>query len=278
MSSAAPTVHLCLVRPWQQAVDSFFPGDDDDPDIDDLTWQTPSAFAAGDIMVYVADAPSPAIIQVETLSSGSDGEGINASPETEWGPYSAGLSLRAIERRLRDYLPAAPTTLTEPLAQRFLVALEAEASDPTPWRDVDDSWCRLRHSDEPPEAPPFGPHTCVGCREEFTPERVAETHHGGGDDPAFTDSSAFAVCADCHGRLHQPLPDTLADLVFEQRPLCPVCSAMRTLEVMWGMPPRPARTVCGHRRLWRHRNYPGIAMRRMRIRVVRRRRSLSPRH
>ena len=239
MSSTAPAVHLCLLRPWQQAVDWFFPGDDDDPDVDDLTWQTPSTFAAGDIMVYVADAPSPAIIQVETLSSGSEGEGISASPETEWGPYSAGLSLKAIERRVDDYLPMAPATLAEPLAQRFLTALEAEASDPSLWRDVDDSWCRLGHSDDPPPAPPFGPHTCAGCGEEFTPERVAETHYGSGDDPAFTDSSAFAVCADCHGRLHKPLPDTLADLVFEQRPPCPACSAMHTLEVMWGMPPGP---------------------------------------
>lgn len=160
MSSTAPAVHLCLLRPWQQAVDWFFPGDDDDPDVDDLTWQTPSPFAAGDIMVYVADAPSPAIIQVETLSSGSEGEGISASPETEWGPYSAGLSLKAIERRVDDYLPMAPATLAEPLAQRFLTALEAEASDPSLWRDVDDSWCRLGHSDDPPPAPPFGPHTC----------------------------------------------------------------------------------------------------------------------
>ncbi|MFC8316640.1 hypothetical protein ACFUEJ_24000, partial [Gordonia sp. NPDC057258] len=86
------------LQPWRQAVNSFFPGDDDDPDVDDLVWLTPRTYAAGDIMVYLVDAPSPAIIKIDTLSRGSEDDGLNAEPDLEWGPFDQGLSLRATAR------------------------------------------------------------------------------------------------------------------------------------------------------------------------------------
>ena len=90
-------VQLCLFQPSRQAVNSFFPGDDDDPDVD-LVWLTPRTYAAGDIMVYLVDAPSPAIIKIDTLSRGSEDDGLNAEPDLEWGPFDQGLSLRATAR------------------------------------------------------------------------------------------------------------------------------------------------------------------------------------
>lgn len=235
-------VQLCLLQPWRQAVNCFFPGEDDDPDIDDLVWRTPRTYAAGDTMVYLVDAPSPAIIKIDTLSRSSEDDGLNAEPDSEWGPFDQGLSLRAIEKRLGDTLPEAPVTITDDtLGQQFLAAIEAEEAHPTPWREVDDSWCRWHPADAPPGAP-FGPADCVGCGRQFTPDLPAESHQrnvGDDEDPAFADGSPVAVCSDCHDRLHQPLPVSLADLICARRPLCPSCSAERTLEVIWGMPGGP---------------------------------------
>lgn len=235
-------VQLCLLQPWQQAVDWFFPGDDDDPDIGDLVWRTPPTYAAGDIMVYVVDAPSPAIIKIDTLSRGDDDDGLNAPPDSEWGPFDAGLSLRAIEKRLGDTLPEAPATITDDnLGRRLLAAIEAEEVNPTPWRNVDESWCRWQPTDKSPPTP-FGPTDCLGCGRHFTSAVPAESHHrnvGDDEDPAFADGAPVTVCSDCHGQLHRPLPTSLPDLICARRPLCPSCSAERTLEVIWGMPAGP---------------------------------------
>jgi hypothetical protein len=62
-------VHLSLVHPWRQAVACYFA---EDADLDELTWDFPPDYSAGDTVVHVVAARGLAILNVEAFATDSD--------------------------------------------------------------------------------------------------------------------------------------------------------------------------------------------------------------
>lgn len=230
-------VHLSLVHPWRQAVDCYF--GDDDADMSDLVWELPPVYTAGDLVVHIVPARGLAVLNVEEFSTGSDAEqwGVRDSA----GAYLDGVSVRAIERRLGEPVPAAPATLDDAFALRFLDALDAEDRDPTSWQEVDTTGC-VDHASEFPADAEASVCACCGRTVYGEDGQAATVSHRIVDDTdreIFFGCLAVSVCPGCHRRLHDLYGPSVAELMFQFRPPCPVCSAAQTYHLAWGMQPGP---------------------------------------
>jgi hypothetical protein len=231
----ARRVHLVGAGPWRQAVDCYY-NPDDDVDIEELGFDFPDRWDAGDLFVIVTtDSPSRAVIVVEETETGS--ETSRTHEHAYMGPFDFGLSGAAIESRLGTALPSSSGTLDPDLGERLITAIEAEESTPTPWREHDDRRCLAEaHLWVTPETWA----SCACCGKRSFDGVVLEPHSLTDDQERdFLGWGPITVCVTCHDQLHRPLAPSADDVLFGNRPLCPSCSAMRTYEVIWGMPAGP---------------------------------------
>ncbi|MGZ8178842.1 hypothetical protein ACXVUM_13015 [Williamsia sp. SKLECPSW1] len=137
-----------------------------------------------------------------------------------------GVSLPAVERRMRRAMPRSVTTLEVGWADLTVSAIRAETISPTPWHRVDHR-CATRELTEYDAviARTWGCNTCGrDPRTEYTPR--FEAHCVGlRIDPRIDLDITVAVCPSCHEILHQPLAPSATELMYGLRPECPNCGA-----------------------------------------------------
>ncbi|GAA1899255.1 hypothetical protein LX12_002018 [Williamsia serinedens] len=152
-------------------------------------------------------------------------DGPNLSPTDPFVDH-CGVSLFAVEARVRRALPRTITTLEVGLADLTIAAIRAETISPTRWYRVDHS-CASEGvtAYDAAIARTWGCNTCGrDPRTEFTPR--FEAHRIGLRIDARIDLDiSIAVCPSCHEILHQPLAPTAAELMYGLRPSCPGCGA-----------------------------------------------------
>lgn len=137
-----------------------------------------------------------------------------------------GVSLTAVEARVRRALPRTTTTLEVGVADLTIAAIRAETISPTPWYRVDYSCAQHGLTEyDAAIARIWGCNTCGrDPRTELTPR--FEAHRTGlRIDPRIDLDITIAVCPSCHEILHQPLAPTAAELMYGLRPSCPGCGA-----------------------------------------------------
>ena len=250
-SEPGPRTHLCLLTPWRQALACY--GPDDDADIRDLHWGMPDKYSADDTLVVVVSARELAILNVEVLTTGSEDDFIGT--ETYDFPFTDGISVRALELRMREPFPAPPVTLGDGYAQRLLEAIDRERHEPTPWQVTDTTGCA--QAPQQSDSAYGHPGECLCCG-----EMAGDTSGGSGPDgfelhwydpgrdgvdawtstraePLGRAAQAAWVCESCHSTLQQPFGPSVEDLMYSRRPRCPACRARRTDLCLWGMPPGP---------------------------------------
>lgn len=229
-SSGQDRLHLCAASPWDKAVAALFGRDG--CDLDGLAWHYLDDLTVGDSYLQVVNSPAPTIVQSGVVVSSPYDDGIEFDGDAN---YPRGVALSAIERRIGVTLWPLPLTIDEPkILAAIYSAIGDELDEPTPWREIDKSPCPSLPS------PANGPSDDYGCPCCDRTDIPLELHHTGdatGQELAHV--GTIFVCGRCHALLHSPLPPVLADLVFDGRPPCPSCSAIRSNIVINGMPPGP---------------------------------------
>ncbi|WP_299575128.1 hypothetical protein [uncultured Williamsia sp.] len=137
-----------------------------------------------------------------------------------------GVSVPAVEARVRRALPRFTATLEVGWADLTIAAVRAETVSPTPWHRVDQSCAADSLTDyDAAIARTWGCNMCGrDPRTEFTPR--FEAHRTGMRIDARIDLDiTVAVCPSCHEILHQPLAPTASELMYGLRPPCPSCAA-----------------------------------------------------
>lgn len=137
-----------------------------------------------------------------------------------------GVSLTAVEARIRRVVPRAATTLDPVLADLAITAIGLETVSPTPWYRVDHS-CE-RHSLTENDMTVARAWGCTTCgrdpHTEYAP-RFAAHALGLRIDSRIDLDITIAVCPSCHEILHQPLAPTARELMYGLRPGCPRCGS-----------------------------------------------------
>ena len=200
---------------------------------DDESWYTfPDGAADGDLVILVAEARQPAVLDVRTLWIEDD---------DNWGFSSAqphvgdGIAMAALEHRLDEHFPIEPRTLTNQAAAGVLGAIAAEVASPTPWTALPHRCLDPRDSEVVQAARSWGCNACGGDAE--SPYRPRLQVHREPDVKDWPFHESIAVCPSCHDILHQPLGPAFEQLMFSHRPPCPRCSARQTFKLMMGFPP-----------------------------------------
>ncbi|MFJ6096618.1 hypothetical protein [Williamsia muralis] len=97
---------------------------------DDESWYTfPDGTADGDVVILVADARQPAVLDVRTLWMEDDDNWSFSSAQPHVGDA---IAMAALERRLDEHFPIEPQTLTNQAAAGVLSAIAAEVASPIP--------------------------------------------------------------------------------------------------------------------------------------------------
>lgn len=139
-----------------------------------------------------------------------------------------GVSLVAVERRIRRALPRSIETLQVGWADLALSAIRAETISATPWHQIDHRCVGAELSAyDAAIARTWGCNTCGrDPQTEYAPR--FESHRTGMRiDPRIDLNILIAVCPSCHEILHQPLAPTAIELMYGLRPECPRCGARR---------------------------------------------------
>ncbi|WP_020108640.1 hypothetical protein [Nocardia sp. 348MFTsu5.1] len=223
-NAAEVPCHVVLAEPWSASA----------IEADETWWSFPDGVADGDLVITVAHARVPAILQVAELwLDDNEGWGLNTVE-----PYvPIGIAIAALERRLGTRFSTEPRTLPVGVTADVLAAITSEDATPTPWSslphrclDADDS--KLVQNDQF-----WGCNACGAYAASRYRPRLQAHREPRGNDPQF--SGALAVCPSCHDILHQPLGPTFDELMFSYRPSCPRCDAKQTFKLLMGMPPGP---------------------------------------
>ncbi|MBT0566195.1 hypothetical protein [Williamsia sp. CHRR-6] len=135
-----------------------------------------------------------------------------------------GVSVPALELRMREPVPRVANTPHPQWANRMLAAIAAEVISPTPWYRLDHS-CAGHHLGEYDllTARTWGCNTCGrDPATEYAPR--FEAHATGMRlDPSIDLDITIAVCPSCHEILHQPIAPSVNELMYGLRPECPQC-------------------------------------------------------
>ncbi len=241
-------VHLCLCSPWQNIIDCYRE-DDNKASIaaDGTVWEMPDAYAVGDLVILVLQARERAIFNVEVMSA--DGASNVYDTEDSAGAYFTGVSVRAVELRMGEPFPAAPTTLDDDYAERLLDAIHAEHVSPTPWYITDITGCADGLQGLPWDAKyevwkRQSREECLCCRIDFSSLPYWEyinalQFHDSGVPEDDTESlrsadSVVQLCASCHAIVHSPFAPSVEYLIYGWRPACPVCKEHHAISLIWG--------------------------------------------
>lgn len=201
------------------------------PDVDDETYYTfPEGTADGDLIVLVAVARQPAVLDVRVLWMEDDNNwGFSSAEPHVWDR----IAMAALERRLDGHFATEPRTLPPQVAADVLNAIAAEVASPTPWTSLPHPCLDPRDSEIVQAAQSCGCNACAGSDESPYKPRLEVHREEPGNDWSFQE--AFAVCPSCHDILHQPLGPTFDELMFSHRPACPRCGAQQAFKLMMGM-------------------------------------------
>ncbi|WP_377454523.1 hypothetical protein [Rhodococcoides fascians] len=253
---ASHRTHLVSLSPWRNALDVYV-ADDETAEAaqEDLVWEPPEAWDVGDIMIIVVPGRQRAILNVEVFSSNSE-QGTFESEDSA-DPYTRGVSVAAIEARLRRPVPDAPATLDATFAHQLLNAISEEAQHPTPWYLTDTTGCADGSAAIDPEWTRaeglIDPWRCFCCDKDYSSQPfwagrdALQLHQCSVDDVSELNvfivptgpAAGVTVCGGCHAMLHNPFGPSVLELLLGWRPPCPHCGRHHALRLLHDRPASP---------------------------------------